>query len=191
MKKKIFAIVMSVCLFATAFVFSASAAVAPTVNTEIPIEYRLCPGAVIEDDIFGEIEVLGNAYTQGWEIKIVGGDWIPYDGLPLDKYDDGASIRYFATNETGDYSYSNECVIKIAHNPSGKYESDGMNHWRECADCGGQANKGAHTHLDGGMDETAVKENICKVCGHQRTPQYTGIKAFFAWIMALITSLIG
>ena len=46
MTKKIFAIVMSVCLFATAFAFSASAAVAPTVNSEIPIEYRFCPGAV-------------------------------------------------------------------------------------------------------------------------------------------------
>jgi hypothetical protein len=41
------------------------------------------------------------------------------------------------------------------------------------------------------MDDAAVKNNICKVCGHQRTPQYTGIKAFLAWVMALIASLIG
>lgn len=191
MKKRILAVVMTACLFATAFVSSASAAVAPEVVSEIPVQYRFCPGAVIEDDVFGEIEVLGNAYTQGWEIKIVGGDWIPYDGLALDKYDDGATIRYFAANEAGDYDYSNECVISIAHNPIGAYKMDGMYHWRDCDDCGGQANKEGHNHLGEGMDQAAVDQNICTVCGHQRTPQYTGIKAFLAWIMNLISSLLG
>lgn len=191
MKKKILAIVMTACIFVTAFVCTALAAVAPEVNTTIPPEYRVCPGTILEKDFLGEIEVVGNAYSQGWEIKIVGGDWIPYDGEPIDKYDDGASIRYYACNEAGDYSYSNECIIAVAHNPIGSYKSDGMNHWRECNDCGGQAQKGAHTHLDEGMDQAAVEDNICKVCGHKRTPQYTGIKAFLAWVMALITSLIG
>lgn len=188
MKKKIFAIVMSVCLFVTAFATSASAAVAPEIISEIPVEYRICPGDVIEADFFGEIEILGNAYTQGWEIKVVGGDWIPYDGQPIDKYDDGATIRYFAANEMGDYDYSNECVISVAHNPSGSYKYDGMNHWRECDDCGGQANKEAHTHLNDSYNPT---ENICTVCGNQRAPQYTGIKAFLNWIMTLISSLLG
>ncbi|MBR5441929.1 MAG: hypothetical protein IKV44_03160 [Clostridia bacterium] len=191
MKKKILAIVMTACIFVTAFVTTVFAAIAPQINSEIPVKYRFCPGAVIADDVFGEVEVIGNVYTQGWEIKIVGGDWIPYDGEGLDQYDNGASIRYFAANEAGDYAYSNECVIEVAHNPIGSYKYDGMNHWRDCADCDGQANKGAHTHLGEGMDETAVKENICKVCGQQRTAQYTGIKAFLAWLMSLITSLIG
>lgn len=191
MKKKILAIVMTACIFVTVFICSASAAVAPEVVSEIPLEYRFCPGSAIAYDTFGEIEVLGNAYTEGWEIKVLGGDWVPYNGNGLSQSYDGASIRYFAANEAGDYSYSNECVIRVAHNPSGKYEYDGMNHWRECADCGGQADKGAHTHLGEGMDDAAVKDNICKVCGSKRTPQYTGLKAFLAWIMSLITTLIG
>ena len=188
MTKKIFAIVMSVCLFATAFAFSASAAVAPTVNSEIPIEYRFCPGAVIEDDVFGEIEILGSVYTQGWEIKIVGGDWIPYDGLPLDNYDDGASIRYFAANSVGGYAYSNEALVVVDHNPIGDYKYSGTDHWRDCADCDGQACKGGHTTL--GSDATQA-DNVCKVCGQRRTSQYNGLLAFWEWLMALITSLIG
>ena len=189
MKKKILAIVMTACIFVTAFICSTSAAVAPVVNTEIPVEYRFCPGSVIEDDVFGEIEVLGNAYTTGWEIKNANGDWAPYNYTALTQYDDGATIRFFAANEAGDYDYSNECVIKIAHNPIGSYKSDGMYHWRDCADCDGQAQKGSHTTLGEGMDDAAVKDNICKVCGQQRTPQYTGLKAFLAWLMNLITSL--
>ncbi len=191
MKKKILAIVMTACIFVTALICSASAAVAPSVESEIPVEYRFCPGAVIEDDVFGNLTVVGNAYTTGWEIKLVGGDWVPYNYTALTQNCDGAFIRFFAANEAGDYSYSNECVITVAHNPIGSYKSDGMNHWRDCADCDGQAQKGGHTHLGEGMDDAAVKDNICKVCGHQRTPQYTGIKAFLAWVMALITSLIG
>lgn len=186
--KKILAIVMTACLLVTALISTASAAVAPEIVSEIPVKCRICPGDVLENDRFGEIEILGNAYTQGWEIKVVGGDWIPYDGLPLDKYDDGAYIRYFAANEAGDYAYSNESLVSVAHNPIGSYKSDGMNHWRDCDDCGGQANKGAHTHLNDSYNPT---ENICTVCGHQRTPQYTGIKAFLNWIMTLISSLLG
>lgn len=188
MKKRIFAIVMSACLLITAFTSMASAAVAPEVATEIPIEARICPGAIVEKDIFGEIEFIGTPYSHGWEIKVVGGDWIPYDGEPLDKYDDGCSLRYFACNSVGDYSYSNECLVKVAHNPTGPYKYNGTDHWRECADCGGQANKGAHTHLDDSYDPAA---NICTVCGNQRAPQYTGIKAFLNWIMALVASLLG
>ena len=191
MKKKILAIVMTACIFVTAFITSAFAAIAPVVETEIPVEYRFCPGAVIDDDVFGEIVVSGNACSTGWEIKTVGGDWVPYNYTALVQSQNGASIRFFASNDVGDYDYSNECVITVAHNPIGSYKSDGMNHWRDCADCDGQAQKGAHTHLDAGMDAASVKDNICKVCGHQRTAQYTGIKAFLAWLMTLITSLIG
>ncbi|MBO5896179.1 MAG: hypothetical protein J6Q83_02665 [Clostridia bacterium] len=189
MKKKILAIVMTACIFVTAFVSTAFAAVNPEIDTEIPVKARFCPGAVIADDSLGEIVLIGNPSSYGWEIKIVGGDWIPYDGEPLDQYDDGALIRYFAANEAGVYAYSNECVISIAHNPIGSYKYDGMYHWRECSECNGQANKGAHTTLDEGMDDAAVKENICEVCGQQRTAQYTGLKAFFAWLMNLITTL--
>ncbi len=191
MKKKILAIVMTACIFVTAFICSASAAAIPEIVTEIPVEHRFCPDSIITYDVFGEIEVLGNPYTEGWEIKVVGGDWVPYNGEALTQYYDGAYIRYFAANEAGGYAYSNECAIVIAHNPIGSYKSDGMYHWRDCDDCDGQAQKGGHTHLGEGMDDAAVKDNICKVCGHQRTPQYTGIKAFLAWLMSLIATLIG
>ena len=189
MKKRVLATMLTVCLL-----FSVMACMASAANVtvgEIIVSKRICPGDVIDFDFIERPAIEGGVFSEGWEILSEDDVWIPYDGEPIDKYDDGATIRYYACNEAGDYSYSNECIIAVAHNPIGSYKSDGMNHWRECNDCGGQAQKGAHTHLDEGMDEAAVKDNICKVCGHKRTPQYTGIKAFLAWVMALITSLIG
>lgn len=187
MIKKILSIVMCVCLLMGLAAFSVSAAALPTIEAEIPVVVRICPGTTVEDKLDAP-EVTGNIYSQGWEIKFVGGDWIPYDGEALDKYDDGCQLRYFAANAVGEYVYSNECVVTMAHNPQGSYKYSGTDHWRECADCGGQADKGGHTHL--GADATSAA-NICQVCGHKRTSQYTGILAFWEWIMALIGSLLG
>ena len=186
MTKKVLSAILSVCLLFGVFSCFASAAAIPTIDGEIPAKVRVCPDKVLEIEA---PEVNGNVYAEGWEIKMIGGDWIPYDCEPLDKNDDGASIRYFAANSVGGYAYSNEATLVIAHNPSGSYKYDGLNHWRECSDCHGQAEKGAHTTLGGSMTDAA--DNICKVCGAQRTPQWTGLKAFFGWLMALITSLIG
>lgn len=186
--KKVLSVVICACLLMSVFAFGASAAALPTINGDIPPVVRICPGTTIQDKLEAP-EVTGNVYSQGWEIKFVGGDWIPYDGEPLDKYDDGCYIRYFATNAVGEYVYTQtESAVTMAHNPQGNYKYNGTDHWRDCADCGGQAEKGGHTHL--GSDATAAA-NICTVCGHQRTSQYTGILAFFEWIMALIGSLFG
>ncbi|MBO5462654.1 MAG: hypothetical protein J6A49_05010 [Clostridia bacterium] len=185
MTKRVLSAILSVCLLFGVFSCFASAAAIPTIDSEIPVKVRICPGRVIDIDA---PEVNGNVYAQGWEIKVVGGDWIPYDGEPLDRFDDGAYIRYFAANSVGGYAYSNEALLIIDHNPIGDYKYSGTDHWRDCADCDGKADKGAHTTL--GADATAG-DNICKVCGHRRTSQYTGLLAFFEWVMALIGSLLG
>lgn len=182
MTKKVLSVIMSVCLLFGVFTCMVSAAAVPTIDEEIPVKVRICPGRTIDIDT---PEVSGNVYSQGWEIKVVGGEWIPYDGEPLEKSDDGSSIRYFAANSVGEFVYSNEALLTVEHNPIGDYKYSGMEHWRDCADCNGKADKGAHTTL--GEDATA-KDNICQVCGHQRTSQYTGILAFIEWVMALIGS---
>lgn len=185
MTKKVLSAIICVCLLFCTFSCVASAAAIPVIESEIPAKVRVCPDTVIN---VTAPEVSGNVYSEGWEIKYVGGDWIPYDGEPLTKDADGASIRYFAANAVGGYAYSNEAIIVLEHNPVGAYKYDGTNHWRECDDCGGQANYGGHTTLG---ESATAKDNICKVCGHVRTSQYTGILVFWEWLMALITSLIG
>ena len=185
MTKKVLSAILSVCLLFGVFSCLASAAAIPTIDSELPVKVRICPGRVIDIDA---PEVSGNVYAEGWEIKVVGGEWIPYDGEPLDRYDDGAYIRYFVANSVGGYAYSNEALLIVDHNPIGDYKYSGTDHWRDCADCDGQADKGGHTTL--GSNATAA-DNICKVCGHRRTSQYTGILAFWEWVMALIGSLFG
>lgn len=184
MTKRVLSLIMSVCLIFGVFSCFASATAAPVLDGELPVKVRICPGKVIDIDA---PEVSGNVYSQGWEIKIVGGDWIPYDGEPLDRFDDGASIRYFAANSVGDYVYSNEALLIVDHNPIGNYKYSGTDHWRDCADCDGKAEKGAHTTLGAGATS---KDNICQVCGHRRTSQYTGLLAFFEWVKALLASII-
>lgn len=185
MTKKLLSVILSVCLLFGVFSCIASAAAIPVLEGEIPVRVRICPGKVIDID---HPEVTGNVYSEGWEIKLIGGDWIPYDGEPLDKNDDGASIRYFAANAVGGYVYSNEAILIVDHNPIGSYKYSGTDHWRDCADCDGQAEKGGHTTL--GEGATAA-DNVCKICGHRRTSQYNGILVFWEWLMALIGSLIG
>ena len=185
MTKKVLSVILSVCLLFGVFACFASAAAIPTIETEIPVKVRICPGAVIDVEA---PEIKGNVYSEGWEIKVVGGDWIPYDGEPLDKNDDGAYIRYFAANSVGGYAYSNESLVVVAHNPKGEYHYSGTDHWRICEDCKGESDKGGHTTL--GADATQA-DNVCKICGHRRTAQYNGLLAFWEWLMALITSLIG
>ena len=185
MTKKVLSVLLSVCLMFGVLACFASAAAIPTIDSEIPVKVRICPGAVINVEA---PEVNGNVYSEGWEIKVVGGDWIPYDGEALDKSDDGAHIRYFAGNAVGGYAYSNEALVVVDHNPIGDYKYDGTDHWRDCADCDGQASKGGHTTL--GSDASAAN-NVCKICGQRRTSQYNGLLTFWEWLMALITSLIG
>ena len=185
--KKVLSVLLSVCLMLGLVATLASAAAIPTIDAEIPVKVRICPGATIDARVEAP-ETSGNIYSEGWEIKVVGGEWIPYDGEALDKNDNGAYIRYFAANAVGGYAYSNEALVVIDHNPIGDYKYSGTDHWRDCADCDGQASKGAHTTL--GADATQAN-NVCKVCGQRRTAQYNGLLAFWEWIMGLLTSLIG
>lgn len=186
MTKKVLSVILSVCLLFGVFACFAGAAAIPTIETEIPVKVRICPGSVIDVEA---PEIKGNVYSEGWEIKIVGGDWIPYDGEPLNAREHaGATIRYFAANSVGGYAYSNEAELILDHNPIGDYKYNGTDHWRDCADCDGQAEKGGHTTLG---EDAKQADNVCKVCGHRRTSQYNGILAFWEWLMALIGTLLG
>lgn len=185
MTKKVLSVILSVCLLFGVFACFASAAAVPTIDTEIPVKVRICPGKVINIDA---PEISGNVYAEGWEIKYEGGDWIPYDGEPLGKEENGASIRYFAANAVGGYAYSNEALLTVDHNPIGDYKYSGTDHWRDCAECDGQAEKGAHTTLG---EDAKQADNVCKVCGQRRTAQYNGLLAFWEWIMLLIGALLG
>lgn len=190
MKKRVLATILTVCLL---FSVMACVAGAATGEADILIEdiissKRICPGDVIDFDFIERPATEGGIYAEGWEIKTVDGIWIPYDGEPIEEKAGTFSIRYFAADSQGRYAYSNECVVTAAHNPAGAYEYSGTDHWRVCLDCGGQADKGGHTHLSG--DATADNK-VCDVCGHVRTSQYTGILAFLEWVLDLIFSLIG
>ncbi len=185
MKKRVLATILTVC-----FLFSAMACVASAASNvsvgEIDLFKRICPGDIIDTEIMEIPEVRGYARSQGWEIKSIDGYWIPYDGEPLPEKPDAFGLRYYAVDYDGNYAYSNECEVKVAHNPSGSYEYSGLEHWRVCDDCGGQADLGGHDHL--GSDAKA-ESKVCSVCGHVRTSQYTGILAFIEWLMALVASL--
>ena len=185
MAKRLLSVILSVCLLFGVCACIASAAAAPVLEGEIPLKVRICPGKIIDID---HPVASGNVYAEGWEIKIIGGDWIPYDGEPLDMNDEGASIRYFAANFSGDYVYSNEATLIVKHNGIGAYKYDDLEHWRDCSDCDGQADKAGHTNL--GETATAA-DNVCEVCGQRRTTSLNGLLVFWEWLMALIGSLLG
>ncbi len=196
MKKRLFAIAMSVCLLFVLFSLVASAA-SVDVEPTLPATVKFCPGTVIGDattEKLPEPVVYGSVYSQGWEIKKVDGDWVPYDGTALDASYDGAQIRYFAapySNDASEYVYSNESTMIVKHNPTGKYLYSGSHHWRTCADCGGgEDDKVLHSFFDASGTQTG-SATACTVCGAHRTPQWTGLAAFFEWLFALIGSLLG
>lgn len=190
MKKRIISLIMSVCLLVTLFVCFASAA-AVEVDQTLPTIIRLCPGEVIgqtTDDVLPPPTVYGSVYQQGWEIKVEGGNWVPYENQPLDETYDGAVLRYFAvpfSNDETEYAYSNECELIVKHNPTGSYIYSGTDHWRVCADCGQKDGEELHSFFDA----ADPKDTVCKVCGAKRTSQWTGLAAFFDWLFATIFSL--
>ena len=185
MKKRVLVALMTLCLLFS--VFACVALAAPNISVgDLPAFQKVCPGTALNLEA---PEVLGETYAEGWEIQTVDGVWIPYDGQPFTEDDNGKLVRYFAANEIGEYVYSgNVCTLVVKHNPQGAYEYDGMYHWRDCADCGGQAEKGGHTTLKG--DATSANK-VCQVCGQVRTSQYTGLVAFWEWLLNLIMSFIG
>ncbi len=202
MKKRIFAIVMSVCLLFTAFSCVASAA-SIEVDQTLPTTIRICPGSIIGETTKGKLdapEVYGSVYVQGWEIREVGAtDWEPYDGEPIVLPDKVAEktyeVRYFAapfSNDHNEYAYSNVSTVLVKHNPQGDYLYSGTDHWRVCGDCGGKHGEALHSYFedDFAMDGTATSNTICTVCGAHRTPQWTGLAAFFSWLFTAIFSLI-
>jgi hypothetical protein len=187
MKKRVLATILTVCLLFSVLACVASAEGEISIG-EIISTKRICPGDVIDFDFIARPETEGGIYTEGWEVQTVDGVWVPYDGEPISEKAGTFKLRYFATDAQGNYAYSNECTVTAKHNPMGAYEMSGTDHWRTCADCGGQADKGGHDHLT--ADATASNK-VCTVCGHVRTSQYTGILAFLEWVMNLIFSLIG
>lgn len=184
MKKRVLATILTVCLLFSVMACVASAA---TVEVgEIVKSVRICPGKVIDEDVIEEPEIKGYIKGSGWEVQNSNGFWVPYDGAPIDEMTKSFNLRYFIVDYSNNYVYSNECSVKVAHNPIGDYKYSGTEHWRDCTDCDGQAEKGGHTHLG----EDALADNkVCRVCGHVRTSQYTGLLAFIEWIMALVASL--
>ena len=188
MKKRVLATILAVCLIFSVMACMASASADFTV-AEIISSKRICPGDVIDDNFIEAPEVTGPVYAEGWEIKYEDGEWYPYDGQPIAEDAGVFTVRYFVANADGtSYAYSNECTVIAKHNPKGNYEASGTDHWRVCADCGGECEKGGHDHLAEGA--TAANK-VCTICGHRRTSQWTGLLAFWEWIMALIGSLIG
>lgn len=188
MKKRVLATILSVCLLFSVMACMASASSDFTV-AEIISSKRICPGDVIDDNFIEAPEVTGPIYAQGWEISYEDGIWFPYEGDPIAEDVGTFAIRYFVANADGtSYAYSNECVVTAKHNPKGGYETSGTDHWRVCDDCGAECEKGGHDHLS----ESATAANkVCSICGHRRTSQWTGLLAFWEWIMSLISSLIG
>lgn len=187
MKKRVLATILTVCLLFSVMACVASAESGISVG-EIISTKRVCPGDIIDFSVIEKPVIEGGVYAHGWEVQTADGAWIPYDGEPIEAKAGTFNIRYFAASANGEYTYSNECVVTAKHNPAGSYEYSGTDHWRVCVDCGGQADYGHHTHLSG---TATAAQRVCEVCGHVRTSQYTGLLAFWEWIMALITSLIG
>lgn len=190
MKKRVLATILTVCLLFSAMACVAGAATgeADIIIADIVTSKRICPGDVIDSDFIPEPAIEGGVYAKGWEITTADGVWVPYDGEPISEKAGTFSLRFFAADAKGNYGYSNECVVTVAHNPAGAYEYSGIEHWRVCLDCGGQADKGGHTHVGA----TALAgDKVCQVCGHVRTSQWTGFLAFFEWIGVLLSSLLG
>lgn len=190
MKKRIISLAMSVCLLLTMFVCSVSAATVE-VDPTLPTIIRFCPGTVIGEDTADVLPapvVYGSVFQEGWEVKTADGEWVGYEGQPLDETYNGGAIRYFAapySNDETTYAYSNECELIIKHNPTGSYLYSGTDHWRVCADCGQKDGEDLHTFFD----DAKPDDTVCQVCGAKRTPQWTGLAAFFDWLFATIFSL--
>lgn len=187
MKKRVLATILTVCLLFSVLACVANAEASITIG-EIISSKRICPGDVIDFEFIARPETEGGIYAEGWEIKTADGIWVPYDGEPISENAGTFSIRFFAADAQGNYAYSNECVVTAKHNPSGAYQMSGTDHWRVCVDCGAETDKGGHDHLA----EGATADNkVCSVCGNVRTSQWTGILAFWEWIMLIIMSLLG
>lgn len=187
MKKRVLATLLSVCLLFSVFACVASAASNVEVG-EIVSSKRICPGDIIDSAVVAEPTIKGYPQGKGWEVQTSDGVWVPYDGEPLAESPSTFNLRYFAVDYEGNYVYSNECVVTVDHNPIGDYQYSGTDHWRVCDDCGGQAEKAGHTHL---YENATASDKVCTICGHVRTPQYTGILAFIEWLMDLINIIIG
>ncbi len=195
--KKVISLIMSVCLLFTMFACVSSAA-SVEVEQTLPAFVRLCPGTVIgeaTEEVLPVPVVYGSVFSSGWEIKVEGGDWVPYNGEPIELSDNGAKIRYFAitySNDIKEYAYSNECDLFVRHNPTGPYCYSGTDHWRECADCGGRDGEELHEFFNEfDMENDEGADTVCKVCGAKRTSQWTGLAGFFSWLLKLIVNLIG
>ena len=190
MKKRVLATILTVCLLFSVLACVAGAADedADIIVGDIISSKRICPGDVIDFNFIPEPTIEGGVYAKGWEITTADGIWVPYDGEPISENAGTFSVRYFAVDAKGDGDRSNECVVTVAHNPSGAYEYSGTDHWRVCLDCGGQADKGGHTHLS---STSTSADKVCRVCGHVRTSQWTGMLVFWEYILMIIMSLLG
>ena len=188
MRKRVLATILSVCLLFSVMACVASAE-SEIIVGEIISSKRICPGDVINFAFIERPEIECNEIkSEGWEIQRADGNWVPYNGKPIAEDAGTFNLRYFVADPYGNYGYSNECVVIAKHNPAGTYQTSGTDHWRVCADCGAETEKGGHDHL--GADAKA-ENKVCTICGHVRTSQYTGLLGFWEWILALILSLIG
>lgn len=187
MAKKLLAVILSICVLCSLACVASAASL--SIDSDIAITLRICPGDSIDETKIAAPSKSGPVFSEGWEIRLAGSEeWIPYYGGPIDEEYNAASIRYFVASYGGDYEYSNECLLTVAHNPKGSYKWDGSNHWRECADCGEKADVAYHSFFS--TPETN-DVTICSVCGAEKTAQYRGLAAFWTWLMNLIMSLLG
>lgn len=184
MKKRVLATILTVCLLFSVMACAASAASGLDVE-DIVSSIRICPGKIINSDVIEEPAIYGYAKVSGWEIQTTDGVWLPYDGEAIDENIIG--LRFYAVDYSNNYEYSNECSVRVEHNPIGDYQYSGTDHWRICDDCGGQADKGGHTHL--GAEATA-NNKVCQVCGHVRTSQYTGLLSFWEWLIPSVMAIL-
>ncbi len=185
MKKRVLATILTVCLLFSVMACVASAA---TVEVgEIVKSVRICPGKVIDSSVIEEPVVKGYPKKAGWEVQNSDGSWVQYNGAAIGERQVDFNLRYFVVDYDGNYEYSNECAVRVAHKPIGDYQYSGTDHWRVCDDCGGQADKGGHDHLS--ADATS-QNKVCTVCGHVRTSQYTGLLGFMEWFMGLINEIL-
>lgn len=185
MKKRVLATILAVCLLFSVMACGAGAAVTDIVVNDIVSNIRICPGKIIDENVIAEPNVEGYEKVSGWEVKLSNGTWLPYDGKGVQE--DVVALRYFAVDYAGNYEYSNECTVRVEHNPVGDYQYSGTDHWRVCDDCGGQADKGGHTHLGA---EAAAKDKVCQVCGHVRTSQYNGLLSFWEWLLPTVMAIL-
>lgn len=190
MKKRIVSVLLCVVVLFSVCAIAVNAgsktSLGAEITSDIITEIRVCPGTVITDKIAAP-SVSGPIFAEGWEITDNNGEWVPYTGSAVKESDNGKKIRFFVADELGEYAYSNECVIRAEHNPSGDYHSTSLYHWRDCTDCGGKACYERHDFL---LHESTSANNVCSVCGATRFSSPTGLLVFWEWVMNLIASLI-